>query len=171
MINRNKSIEQHLTEVEALRQSVKELEGLEPIQGKRSKDRIWQQNEFASTVLESLTHPFYVVDAKDYRVKLANSAAAPGGTWQNRTCYAITHHRNKPCAGAEHPCPLQEVKKTKKPVIAEHIHYDKDDNARNVEVHCQPIFDSEGNVTQVIEYCLDITERKKTEEKLRETKD
>ncbi|MHA2425768.1 MAG: ATP-binding protein, partial [Candidatus Thorarchaeota archaeon] len=45
-------------------------------------------------------------------------------------------------------------------------HYDDDGNLRIVEVHAYPIFDSEGNVSQVIEYGLDVTENRKTEMKL-----
>jgi light-regulated signal transduction histidine kinase (bacteriophytochrome) len=51
-------------------------------------------------------------------------------------------------------------------VTLEHIHYDKDGNLRNVEVHASPIFDKEGNVVQMIEYSLDITERKRMEQEI-----
>ncbi|UCF16453.1 MAG: hypothetical protein JSW59_03150, partial [Phycisphaerales bacterium] len=36
------------------------------------------RGEFLETVLESLTHPFYVVDAEDYTIQMANSAARLG---------------------------------------------------------------------------------------------
>jgi len=130
---------------------------------KQAEEKIQQQSEFLDTVLESLTHPFYVIDANDYTVKLANSAASVGRSSENITCYTLTHKRSEPCGSAEHSCPLEEVKKTRKQVLVEHIHYDKDGNFRNVEVHGFPIFDTEGNVIQMIEYCLDITERKKAE--------
>jgi len=136
---------------------------------KQAEDKIQQQNEFLNTVLESLTHPFYVIDANDYTVKLANSVASVGRSSENITCYALTHKSSEPCGSAEHPCPLEEVKKTRKPVVIEHIHYDKDGNFRNVEVHGFPVFDTEGNIIQMIEYCLDITERKQAEEALRES--
>jgi two-component sensor histidine kinase len=74
---------------------------------------------------------------------------------------------SEPCQGAKHCCPLREVKKTKKPATVEHTHYDKDGDAKNIEVNCYPIFDSSGNVAQVIEYCLDITERKRAEEQIK----
>jgi PAS domain S-box-containing protein len=54
------------------------------------------------------------------------------------------------------------VKKTKKPVVVEHVHY-VDGNPRVFEVHGFPVFDSKGNVVQMIEYSLDITERKLAE--------
>lgn len=130
----------------------------------KAEQKIREQNEFLKHVIESLPHPFYVLDANDFTIKMANSAA--GELTANTTCYALTHHRALPCDGLEHQCPLQEVKKTKKPVIVEHIHFDRDGNPRNVEVHGYPIFDEHGEVVQMIEYSLDITERKRLEEEL-----
>jgi signal transduction histidine kinase len=130
---------------------------------REAEEKILQQSEFLKNVLESLTHPFYVIDANDYTIKIANPAARLGEIKGTATCYALTHRRNKPCGSPEHPCPLEMIKKTKKPVTVEHIHYDKDGSARNVEVHGFPVFDRAGNVVQVIEYCLDITERKEIE--------
>ncbi|MHC4558958.1 MAG: PAS domain-containing sensor histidine kinase [Planctomycetota bacterium] len=129
------------------------------------------RSEFLETVLESLTHPFYVIDARDYTVQMANSAARLGDITGVTTCHALTHRKNKPCGMKDHPCPLEMVKKTKKPVMVEHVHYDKDGNIRNVEVHGFPIFDNNGNVVQMIEYCLDITDRKRAEESLQFEKD
>jgi PAS domain S-box-containing protein len=124
------------------------------------------QNEFFDTVLDSFPHPFYVIDANDYTVLLANSAARTGVSEAKSTCYALTHHLNQPCNTSEHPCPLQEVKRTREPATLEHLHHAEDGSRRNVEVHAHPIFDREGNVAQVIEYFIDITERKRAEEAL-----
>ena len=129
------------------------------------------RRDFLETVLESLTHPFYVIDTNDYTILMANSAARLGDMGEAITCHALTHKQNKPCNMNDHPCPLEMVKKTGKPVTVEHIHYDKAGNARNVEVHGFPIFDDDGIVVQMIEYCLDITDRKRVEKALQlETK-
>jgi len=133
---------------------------------KKAEETLQQQSEFLRNVLESLAHPFYVMDANDYKIIMANSAAALASHLRVPTCYALTHKSDKPCAD-EHVCPLAELKKTKKPVIVEHTHYDKDGNPRYIEIHAYPLFDKEGNVIQMIECCLDITERKKTEEALK----
>ncbi len=135
---------------------------------RQAEERVQEQNEFLNHVLESLTHPFYVLDANDYTIKMANSAAIKGDLPPGITCYALTHHRDSPCADAEHGCPLQVVKETKKPVTLEHIHFDREGNPRYVEVHGYPIFDREGKVVQMLEYSLDITERKKMEQELRD---
>lgn len=138
---------------------------------KRAEESIKQQREFLNNIIESLTYPFYVLDASDYTIKMANSAAGLKSASESTTCYALTHRSKKPCEGTEHPCPVEEVKKTRKLVIVEHIHYDEKGNAKNIEVHANPIFDNQGNVVQVIEYCLDITERRRAEEALRESEE
>jgi signal transduction histidine kinase/CBS domain-containing protein len=118
-----------------------------------------KQNKFLNNILQYLTHPFYVINANDYTIEMTNSASNAAEPPEKATCY-------KPCDGADHICLLEEIKKTGKPATAEHIHYDKDGNPRYTEVHGYPIFDEEGNVTQVIEYCFDITARKRAEQKL-----
>jgi PAS domain S-box-containing protein len=131
---------------------------------KEAEEQSRAQNEFLTSVLESLTHPFYVVDAHDYTIQIANSAARLGSPPGGTTCYALTHGRSSPCGTADHPCPVEEIRRTKKPVSVEHVHYDADGRLRNVEVHGYPLFDAEGNVFRIIEYTLDITERKQAEE-------
>jgi len=138
---------------------------------RRAEEKITLQNEFLNSVIESVTHPLYVIDVSDYTIKAANSAARLGSLPESPTCYALTHRSPKPCDGAEHPCPLEEIKRTKKPVSVEHVHYDKDGNTRNLEIHAYPILDSQGDIVQMIEYCLDITPRKQAEEALRKARD
>src|SRR3989339_171879 len=115
------------------------------------------------TVLESLPHPFYVIDANSYKILLANSAARGAQNFLNAqtTCYQLTHHRNTPCHEGEVncPCPLETVKRTKKSFVIKHTHYVEDGVAREYEVHGHPIFDENGNVSKMIEYSLDITDR------------
>jgi signal transduction histidine kinase len=160
-----KTKEELQAELEESHRYIRELEDLE-CRCEKDEDNLRRQNEFLYQVIESLPHPFYVLDANDYTIKLANSAAAFGELTPGATCYALTHRRDAPCDGAEHSCPLQIVKRTRQPVTLEHIHYDKDGNLRNVEVHASPIFDKEGNVVQMIEYSLDITERKRMEQEI-----
>jgi len=131
---------------------------------KLAAERIQEQNKFLSGVLESLTHPFYVVNADDFTILVANSAARRAGLSEGGTCYALTHGRSKRCGSPSHPCPVQEIRQTGKPVTVEHIHLDAEGMPRHVEVRGYPLFDSQGRVTRVIEYALDITERKEAQE-------
>jgi PAS domain S-box-containing protein len=129
-------------------------------------DSLEQRNKLLNNILNSLTHPFYVIDANDYTIKLANPAARFGTLTEDMTCYALTHHRNEPCKNGEHPCVIEHIKQTGEPVSVEHIHYDEEGNPRINEIHGYPIVDSKGNIIQVIEYNLDITDRKMIEEEL-----
>ncbi len=136
-----------------------------------AEEQIREQSEFLKSTIESIAHPFYVIDADDYTIKMANSAAQLAAVDGKSPCYALVHNKDKPCGTAGYPCPLETIKETKQPVTVEHIHYGKDGDARNVEVHASPIFDREGNVIQMIEYCLDITERKQIEEALQKQRE
>jgi len=149
---------------------------------KDAEKKLHRQNEFFYKTIESLTHPFYVVDVNTYKIKIANSAAYEHELTQSGepvkaedlnkiTCYQMTHKRNNPCTGLEHMCPLEEVKRTKHPVCVEHVHYDRNRKRRDVEIHAYPIFDDEGNVSEMIEYFLDITQRKDAEKALKDAKD
>jgi len=129
---------------------------------RRAQEKISRQNSFLKLTIDSLPNPFYVIDVNDYTIQMANKAVrdtALGGL----TCYANTHERSEPCDSGDHPCPLDEVKKTKRPCIVEHIHRDNDGALRSYEVHGYPILDEEGNVVQMIEYAVDITDRKYAE--------
>ncbi|MEW6600047.1 MAG: PAS domain-containing protein [Nitrospirota bacterium] len=130
---------------------------------KKAELRIIQQNELLNNMLEALTHPFYIIDAEDFTVKLANSAARLQGQAGATTCYALSHYRSLPCEGEDHPCVISKVREKRASVTVEHIHSEKDGVAKTIEVHGYPIFDDQGNVIQVIEYSLDITERKSAE--------
>lgn len=166
MQDEDKTKEQLIKELRKLRGRAQALEKSEGWY-KSAQERIKQQAEFLDLVLESLPHPFYVIHASDYTIKLANSATYKGKLSEGVTCYALTHNSERPCGSDTHQCPLEIVKNTKKPVTVDHLHYDKEGNPRNIEVHAYPIFDSEGNVSQVIESCIDITERKQAEEALK----
>lgn len=134
---------------------------------KRAEEKTREQSEFLENTLNSLGHPFCVIDAQDYTIKMANAAARVDRSPTGSTCYELTHRLSEPCSGRGQVCPLEEVKKTKAPVTAEHVHRGRDGQPKVYEIHCHPVFDAEGNVRQVIEYNLDITERKQAEEALR----
>lgn len=120
-----------------------------------------------NSIINALSDPFYVIDANNYTIQLANKSA---GQWikNQTTCYQLTHRQGVPCNNVEHPCPIRLVRETKKPAIVEHIHYAPDNQQHIVEVFAYPLFDDQGNVQQIIEYVIDRTERKQTEEKLRQ---
>jgi hypothetical protein len=165
MVDGSKTKGQLVKEIQ-IPQWVTEFEDLEsePTWGKQAFEK---NAVLLGTVLNFLPNPFYVIDASDYTIKAANSAAQFARLSKESTCYALTHKSDKPCGSAAHPCPLDIIRESKRSVTVEHLHYDKDGNPKNVEVHAFPIFGRDGNVSHIIEYVLDITERKQAEEALK----
>jgi two-component system sensor histidine kinase/response regulator len=136
-----------------------------------AEETIKQQNEFLNNVIESLSDPFYVINVADYSIAIANSAAHKlSGHSKLTTCHAVGSHQKTLCDGFDAHCPLKSVLETKKPVIVEQIHFDKAGHARHFELHAFPVFNRKGYVIQMIEYAIDITERKRAAAELQKTK-
>jgi PAS domain S-box-containing protein len=112
-------------------------------------------------VLDWLTYPFYVINTADLQIRLANRAARAMHRAGAATCHALLHNCEHPCDMPGHPCPMRIIQETGKPVVVEHVHYDKDGRQSYVEIHAFPVFDDQGRLAQIIEYCVDITEHKR----------
>ena len=136
----------------------------------KAGEKIKEQKEFLSTIINSLSNPFYVIEVATRKVSLANMASGVMSFPEGVTCYQLSHHRETPCEGEDHPCTIARVLATGKSVRLEHIHYDANGSRHYLEVHGHPVLDQQGNITQVIEHCLDITLRKITEENLVQAK-
>jgi len=126
---------------------------------KKTELHIQKQNEFLKTVLNALNYPFHVINVKDYSIALSNYSETTANKTKKSTCYQLSHHRETPCSGKEHPCPMKMVVKSGKSCVVEHIHTSQDGIKYPCEVHCHPIFDKEGKISQVIEYSIDRSER------------
>ncbi|MCK5221408.1 MAG: PAS domain-containing protein, partial [Candidatus Aminicenantes bacterium] len=126
-------------------------------------EELEKQKDFFKIAINALTHPFYIIDINTHKVILKNNASEKFIESENQYCYSITHNRRSPCDDKTHPCPIEKIKKTKKPVTVEHVH--TDDSGKKVihEVHGFPIMNENGDLIQLIEYCIDITERKESE--------
>ncbi len=125
------------------------------------------QHQLFRLALESLPHPFCLIDAGDFSVKLANSAA--GFDIGTRKCYSVLHGTEKPCGMLGEPCPVEIIRNTKMPAVVEHIHPNENGEPRYFEVHGYPVFDAHGEVESIIEFSLDVTQRRQTENALRES--
>jgi two-component system sporulation sensor kinase A len=79
-----------------------------------------------------------------------------------KKCYQVFHHRKEICPD----CPSELAFKSVKPV--EVVKYNEQ-MKRFLQVNVSPVFDSEGNVIEVIEIARDITKRRETEIALRES--
>jgi len=119
---------------------------------------------FIDQVLESLPYPFYVIDATTFQIVRSNAAARIERAGGKTTCHALTHGSATPCDSAEHPCPLGQMRTTKRPVVVEHVHLAEDGTPFHAEVHAFPILGARGELVRMIEYSIDISARKRAEE-------
>lgn len=156
--NDEKTIHALQRELKKYQQELVELEAV--------RAQVATKSTILDSILDSLPHPFLVIDAATHALKLANKAALQGQSSTNLACYQLSHRRQSPCLGEEHPCPLAIIKTTKQPAVVEHLHYDEQGQPIYVEVYGFPIFDGAGNLVEMIEYSIDITLRKRAEQQL-----
>ncbi len=141
------------------------------IRQKEAGAKIDEQEAFLNNVLQSLQYPFFVFDAKDYTVLVTNSAAREGKLPAGLECSGLPSGKGGRCKGPEHTSVLNQVKEKGNPVIIEHSYCNEDGKIQYVEIHAFPIYDKKGNIKQIIEYVLDITERKEAEAALKNAKE
>jgi PAS domain S-box-containing protein len=131
-----------------------------------AKNELADQLLFLQSVIDSVPDPVMVI-SPDYRFTLMNREARKDLSGDDRLCYQVSHHADRPCSGEEHPCPLKEVLRTKEPLTTIHTHKAATGRETIVEISASPIFDGSGNVAYIIEICRDITDklRQKAEQK------
>ncbi len=126
-------------------------------ENEKLKEELKDKTTFINNCFEAITHPFYVVDINDYSVIMANSASYLSGFHQGTTCHEMTHNSVVPCKG-KHPCPIDAVKESGKPVTMIHNHFIEGKGERVVQVNGYPIYE-DGVITSMIEYSIDITDK------------
>lgn len=103
--------------------------------------------------MDALPEPRIVVDP-DYRILAANAAYRHTfGNPRNiigRTCYAVSHHYDKPCDQCGESCPRQTAVKTRQPSRVLHLHHTPR-GQEYVDVELVPIHDAAGKLTCFVE--------------------
>ncbi|MEW6080030.1 MAG: PAS domain S-box protein [Thermodesulfobacteriota bacterium] len=133
---------------------------------KRSEEALRKSEAFLKTLVKAITSPVAVINADDYTIEIANEIYG-GNQVVGRKCHAVSHLSESPCTGTTDPCPLDEIRRTKKPVTVEHIHFTPQGRPQYVEIHAYPVFDDSGRLSRIIEYSVDITERRQAAERIR----
>jgi PAS domain S-box-containing protein len=132
---------------------------------KRTEEVLKTSEEEKTLILDS-TSDLVVYHDKDMRVLWANQMAAvsvgeTSGSLKGRYCYEIWHQRAEPCIG----CPVLLSRDTGQPQEAEIASPD----GRYWFIRGYPIKNTQGEIVALAEFCLDITERKRANEKLKES--
>ena len=140
------------------------VRGQDPAQErKRAEEELRNRNDFLTTVFEAISHPLVVTSAHDQSVEKANSAAAARGLVGPKAGSKSGQEWRE--TGLAHPVadPVQQVKETKQHAIVERVEINDDGRTRTTEVHAYPIFDKDGGVSKILQYWLDVTDRKERE--------
>jgi PAS domain S-box-containing protein len=127
-------------------------------------------HELLQVTIDGVNKPILLIGT-DYQVKLMNQAVRDGYPVGKGTeplyCYQVFHHRDTPCSGAAHPCPLEQMRESPRPVTVVHEHVQLDGEKHLVEISVSPLLGEDGKLTGIVEAARDITERVRAEKQLR----
>ncbi len=146
-------------------QMTKKTKELEVLVGQRTAEirnheqKLQNQYDFLNSVIESLAHPFYVIDVASNQTVLTNTAAKR----------KLASDQDPLRVHPESINLMNEVKKTHQPVVIELEHTDTSGKHKIFQINAYPVFGDNGEVVQVIKYWLDISERKALEDNLKES--
>ncbi|MBU2551058.1 MAG: PAS domain S-box protein, partial [Proteobacteria bacterium] len=170
MIDHPENEERIHHEIRSLRARIAELEGaLNPSGPGREPDR--RGDEYFHRFFQAIPHPIYVVDVSTHSIVLANAAADRSDEAAVGTCHKLIHRNEAPCSDGEAFCPLEEVRRTGRAAMVEHVHYDGQGRQRYVEINAFPVFDEAGRLVQMIEWCRDTTRERAAQKEQADRRD
>ncbi|HXV21796.1 MAG TPA: PAS domain-containing sensor histidine kinase [Desulfuromonadales bacterium] len=129
-------------------------------------EAVLRKSEWEKGLILESTEELVVFHDREMRIVWANRAAAESvhltsDQLKGRYCWELWHQRHSPCSN----CPVVGSVRTGQPHSAEITTAD----GRVWLIRGYPVRNDEGEIEGVVELCLDITERKRAEETLRES--
>jgi len=129
-----------------------------------TEEELSRSESFLNNTFDSFHDPFSIVD-HEYRIVKFNEAYALmrgklATELYGKRCYEIFYHRDTVCPG----CVVDKTFQSGDPCAKEKEVALNDGSLAWVEIYTYPILDRDKNVTHVVEYSRDITDRKKAEE-------
>lgn len=133
-------------------------------QQKMDKETIEQSVRFLETIFHSIRDPFIILD-RDYTIVRANQAYADLKhialkDLLERKCYRVTRSRSSVCE----ECIVSRTFRSGDPSAKEKKVLTKHGTDEWIEIYTYPIVNEVHEVTHVIEYVRNITDRKRSEE-------
>jgi len=144
--------------------SVNELLQKEILDRTRTEEELFRSETFLSTIFDSFHDPLSIVD-RDYNIIKFNDAYLRLKSKQpkdlyNKKCYEALYKRDRMCED----CVVEKTLQSTDPCAKEKLVLVENGLEAWIEIYTYPIFDRNRNVTHVIQYARDITDRKKEEE-------
>lgn len=135
-----------------------------------AKTELAETKQILETIVNGITDGILLI-SKDFKIIWANKAIIKETGCLpeeiiGKHCYEITHKRSSKCVPPNDICPIRESMRAGKSTTVIHIHLDKQNNKRFVEVTAYPIKNKNGEVFQYVHIERDVTEKKKAEEAL-----
>jgi PAS domain S-box-containing protein len=139
---------------------------------RKTENALRVSRDYLSRILNGMHEGLIVID-RDFKIKDVNGrfleqCGCSRDEVIGSKCYKISHHEFKPCSGPGYVCPAIQIFDTAETVHIEHTHFDSIAKTHFVELNAFPLFAPDGNIESVVELSHDITERKKSEQALRE---
>ncbi len=136
-----------------------------------AEEALVKSEKFLSTIFDSIRDPFCIFD-NEYRIIKINEAYADiknkgADGLVGKKCYEVIHGRSTVCED----CIIATTFKSKDPCAKDKRVIYKDGSPLWSEIYTYPIFNEKGDVTYIIEYTRDITDRKKAEEGLKKSEE
>jgi|GEM_PF-2033376 len=143
---------------------------LDITEAKQRSIELNKTRQFLETIVNGITEQIILI-SKDFKVLWANKTLLEQFNCNledilGRSCHAVTHNQTTPCQPPHDICPIAEVYKKGVPVTEVHVHQGPNGEFFS-EVTAYPIKDEKGEIVEFVHIARDITEQKKTEEKLR----
>lgn len=130
----------------------------------RTEEELTRSERFLSTIFDSFHDPFCILD-RDYEMVKFNDAYARTKNKSpkellGKTCHELFHDKRTVCDD----CVIEKTFLSRDPCAKEKYVQFSDGSGVWFEIYTYPIFDEQRNVSHVVEYMRDITDRKRAEE-------
>ncbi|MFZ2889108.1 diguanylate cyclase domain-containing protein, partial [Sulfuricurvum sp.] len=115
--------------------------------------------EIMQSMIDGIPDPILYIEP-DYTIAMMNQAAreqTDDSVLVNK-CFNIAQKTAPACSEDGSSCPMNSVKKTKRPITLRHVRKDKEGHKHHIEVHMRPVFDEKGEITAYLEFTHDISE-------------
>ncbi|PCH68962.1 MAG: hypothetical protein COC06_08495 [Bacteroidales bacterium] len=114
------------------------------------------KNEFYKEIIKSLPYPYYIIEADTFKITESNDP----NFIKNQDCCSLIFPNTKDCANkSQSKCPVLKVIEEKKSIKTKLNNITFHGETKSIWVHASPIFNSVQQITHVIEYFIDITEK------------